>query len=53
MDREDRSRYRQHRLGARQRGDFTLESGTWFFHQHSPEWQPDGSLLPYDNGPQQ
>ena len=31
-------------------GDFTLESGTWFFHQHSPEWQPDGSLLLYDNG---
>ncbi len=31
-------------------GDFTLESGSWFFHQHSPEWQPDGSLLLYDNG---
>jgi hypothetical protein len=31
-------------------GDFTLTSGTWFFHQHSAEWQPDGSLLLYDNG---
>lgn len=31
-------------------GDFTLASGTWFFHPHSPEWQPDGSLLLYDNG---
>jgi hypothetical protein len=31
-------------------GDFTLASGSWFFHQHSPEWQPDGSLLMYDNG---
>lgn len=31
-------------------GDFTLASGSWFFHQHSPEWQADGSLLLYDNG---
>lgn len=31
-------------------GDFALASGSWFFHQHSPEWQPDGSLLLYDNG---
>lgn len=31
-------------------GDFALESGTWFHHQHSPEWQPDGTLLLYDNG---
>jgi hypothetical protein len=31
-------------------GDFTLDPGsTWFFHQHSPQWQPDGSLLLYDN----
>lgn len=31
-------------------GDFTLGAdSTWFFHQHSPEWQPDGSLLLYDN----
>jgi hypothetical protein len=30
-------------------GDFDLLEGTWFFHQHSPEWQPDGSLLLYDN----
>lgn len=31
-------------------GDFDLEEGTWFFHQHSPQWQADGSLLLYDNG---
>lgn len=31
-------------------GDFALMGGTWFFHQHSPQWQPDGSLLLYDNG---
>jgi hypothetical protein len=31
-------------------GDFTLTSGTWQFHQHSPEWQADGTLLLYDNG---
>ena len=31
-------------------GDFTLDQGEWFFHQHSPQWQPDGSLLLYDNG---
>lgn len=31
-------------------GDFKLTSGEWFWHQHSPEWQPDGSLLLYDNG---
>ncbi len=31
-------------------GDFALgPDSTWFFHQHSPEWQPDGSLLLYDN----
>lgn len=32
-------------------GDFTLP-GTerWFYHQHSPQWQPDGSLLLFDNG---
>lgn len=31
-------------------GDFTLVDGDrWFFHQHSPQWQPDGSLLLYDN----
>lgn len=36
------------RLG--QDGDFALSSGSWFFHQHSPQWQPDGSLLVYDNG---
>jgi len=31
-------------------GDFTLVGDErWFFHQHSPEWQADGSLLLYDN----
>ncbi|MFV8749382.1 aryl-sulfate sulfotransferase [Nannocystaceae bacterium ST9] len=31
-------------------GDFALAPGsTWFFHPHSPQWQPDGSLLIYDN----
>ncbi len=36
------------RLGPE--GDFTLDQGRWFFHQHSPQWQPDGSLMLYDNG---
>ena len=31
-------------------GDFELTEGTWFYHQHSPQWQADGSLLLYDNG---
>ena len=31
-------------------GDFALSAGTWPYHQHSPQWQPDGSLLLYDNG---
>ncbi len=31
-------------------GDFDLVEGTWFYHQHSPEWQADGSMLLYDNG---
>jgi hypothetical protein len=35
------------RLG--EEGDFELLSGTWFYHQHSPQWQPDGTLLLYDN----
>jgi hypothetical protein len=31
-------------------GDFALDPGsTWFFHQHSPQWQPDGTLMLYDN----
>lgn len=31
-------------------GDFTLvDAPQWFFHQHSAQWQPDGSLLLYDN----
>jgi hypothetical protein len=36
------------RLGPE--GDFTLSQGAWFWHQHSPQWQADGSLLLYDNG---
>jgi hypothetical protein len=35
------------RLGPE--GDFELLEGTWFYHQHSPQWQPDGTLLLYDN----
>jgi hypothetical protein len=31
-------------------GDFVLEEGSWFYHQHSAQWQADGSLLLYDNG---
>lgn len=31
-------------------GDFTLTAGTWQYHQHSPQWQDDGTLLLYDNG---
>ena len=31
-------------------GDLTLQSGEWFHHQHSPQWQADGSLMLYDNG---
>ena len=38
----------QWRLGVD--GDFALQSGAWFFHQHSPQWQPDGTLMLYDNG---
>jgi hypothetical protein len=31
-------------------GDFALVGDEyWFFHQHSPQWQGDGSLLLYDN----
>ncbi|KIG17638.1 putative arylsulfate sulfotransferase [Enhygromyxa salina] len=36
------------RLGPE--GDFSLSAGSWFWHQHSPQWQADGSLLLYDNG---
>jgi hypothetical protein len=31
-------------------GDFALQSGTWFRHQHAPEWGPDGRLWVYDDG---
>ncbi|EDM76300.1 hypothetical protein PPSIR1_07907 [Plesiocystis pacifica SIR-1] len=30
-------------------GDFALSEGTWFWHQHSPQWLADGSLILYDN----
>ncbi len=32
-------------------GDFQLlgASEQWFYHQHAPEFQPDGTLLLYDN----
>lgn len=30
-------------------GDFEF-AGPAFHHQHAPEWQPDGTLLLYDNG---
>jgi hypothetical protein len=31
-------------------GDFSHAGAEyWFFHQHSPQWQADGSLLLYDN----
>ncbi len=32
-------------------GDFKLAAGQkWFYHQHAPELEPDGSLLVFDNG---
>jgi arylsulfate sulfotransferase len=31
-------------------GDFTLESGDWFYGQHGPHLLEDGTLLLYDNG---
>jgi hypothetical protein len=31
-------------------GDFALPEGRWFYFQHSPQWQADGTLLLYDNG---
>jgi hypothetical protein len=31
-------------------GDFELTAGDWFYNQHAPEVQADGSLLIYDNG---
>jgi hypothetical protein len=31
-------------------GDFAFTDGAYFHHQHSPEWQADGTLLLYDNG---
>jgi arylsulfate sulfotransferase len=32
--------------------DFTLTEGEWFYRQHAPEVQPDGTILLYDNGSQ-
>jgi len=31
-------------------GDFEMDSHSHFYHQHSPELQPNGHLLIYDNG---
>ena len=36
------------RLG--ENGDFEMDSQDRFYHQHSPELQPNGNLLIYDNG---
>jgi hypothetical protein len=36
------------RLG--ENGDFDLEEGEWFLHQHAPEVLEDGTILVYDNG---
>ncbi len=30
-------------------GDFELLAGEWFYRPHSPQMQPDGSMLLYDN----
>ncbi len=35
---------------AGEEGDFALNGDRWFYHQHAPEWQPDGTLMLYDNG---
>lgn len=32
--------------------DFTLTEGEWFYRQHAPEVEPDGTILLYDNGSQ-
>lgn len=32
--------------------DFELTEGEWFYRQHAPEVQADGSILVYDNGSQ-
>jgi hypothetical protein len=38
------------RMGA-QGGDFRMTgTGTWHYHQHAIELEPDGSLLLFDNG---
>ena len=31
-------------------GDYSLDSGDWFYSQHSPEFEGGGGLLIYDNG---
>ena len=36
------------RLGAG--GDFTLEIGSWFYSQHDPKLDSDGTILIFDNG---
>lgn len=32
--------------------DFELTEGEWFYRQHAPEFEEDGTLLLYDNGAQ-
>jgi arylsulfate sulfotransferase len=32
--------------------DFRLTEGEWFYRQHAPEVEPDGTILLYDNGSQ-
>ena len=31
-------------------GDFEMDPADWFYHQHSPELQPGGNILLFDNG---
>jgi outer membrane protein assembly factor BamB len=31
-------------------GDFEMDPADYFYHQHSPELQPDGNILLFDNG---
>ncbi|MDX1660040.1 MAG: aryl-sulfate sulfotransferase, partial [Nitriliruptorales bacterium] len=39
------------RMGPTPTSDFEMEGdGLWFWHQHAPELEPDGTLMVYDNG---
>ena len=31
-------------------GDFAMDAADYFYHQHSPELQPNGNILLFDNG---